>query len=166
MDRRAFVMSLGLGALFLVLALVGSREDKFSISRTTDGDVTIVTVTGPRALLDRAAAFTSGQAIRGKACDDLMAFQVPGFYVDWGDDDRSGTYVSPLPPLAKGCPDPLKHAYKVPGTYQITAGLYHLGPSDAPVGEWLERDPSCGPAAGDRHVQGCGGENRDVAHVS
>jgi hypothetical protein len=122
---------------FLVLAIVSTGEDKLSFTQITDGDVTIVTITGPRALLERAAEFTEGQVARGKACNDLSLFQVPGFGVHWGDDQ--GTYVSPLAPVAEGCPDQLRHVYAVPGTYQITAGLYHLGPDDGPVSEWRDK---------------------------
>jgi hypothetical protein len=137
MDRRPLFWSLGLAVVYLALAVLGAGEDRLSFRRTFDGNATTVIITGPRALLNRVKAYTSRKATEGQTCDQV-GFQVPGYYVDWGDDDRSGTYVSPLPPLSKGCPDPLKHVYTVPGSYRIEAGLYHLGPTDGPVHEWQE----------------------------
>ena len=57
MDRRKLLWRLGLAAALSVL-LLGAGEDEFSIRQTADGDATIVTVTGPDALLERVAIHT------------------------------------------------------------------------------------------------------------
>ena len=147
MTWTALVRRLRLGAACAAFALIGAPDDRLrvghlTISATRDGDTTIVEVTGPRTLLDRAAAFSAGKATQGKACDDLAPFETPGFFVGWGDEKHSQTYVSPLPSLSEGCPNRLKHVYAVPGEYRITAALYHMGStefiSDTIIGEWKD----------------------------
>lgn len=139
----AVVLILAVLVLVLVLALVGAEDDKLSFSQTTDGNATIVTITGPKILLDRVAEVAD---LRKRAaqipglgrslCDPL--YEAPGFRIAWGDEGPWTTYVSLLPPGPDGCPDPLSHAYSVPGTYKIGASIHHLGPKDGSVTDWRD----------------------------
>jgi hypothetical protein len=137
----AVVLIIAVLVLVLALVLAGAGDDKLSIRQSTDGNVTVVTITGPKLLLDRVAEVA---ALRKRAAQIPSLGQsscgpvseAPGFRIWWGDEGPWTTYASPLPPGPDGCPDPLSHVYAVPGTYRIGAHTYHMGPVDGTVVDW------------------------------
>jgi hypothetical protein len=127
--------------LVLALALAGAGDDKLSFSQTTDGNVTIVTITGPKLLLDRVAEVAALRqrvlqipSLAQSLCGSVS--EAPGFRIWWGDEGPWSTAISPLPPGPDGCPDPLSHVYAAPGSYKIGANTYHKGPLDGTVVDW------------------------------
>jgi hypothetical protein len=111
---------------------IPARPGGLRVIQEGDRAPATVTVVAPWELLARIDLVAS----RREACELRLGFMYEGFIVHWGDDDMAGTRIEPLIPDADGCQDWRKHQYTVPGTYRIRAGLYHLGPDDAPVGDW------------------------------
>ena len=137
----AVVLIIAVLVLVLALALAGAGDDKLSIRQTTDGNVTVVTITGPKLLLDRVVEVAALRkrvaqipSLSQSRCGPVS--EAPGFRIWWGDEGPWTTYASPLPPGPDGCPDPLSHVYAVPGTYKIGAHTYHMGPVDGTIVDW------------------------------
>src|SRR5262245_37041078 len=124
------VVVLVVAVLVLVLAIaLAAGGDTLSLRRTARDNVTVVTITGPSSLLDRVAEVA---ALRQRALQHPSLGQSPcgpvyeaaGFVIAWGDGTSSPFSAAVLPAAPGGCPDPVSHAYAVPGTYTVTAYTY------------------------------------------
>ena len=59
-----------------------------------------------------------------------------GYSILWGDGPNSS---SPQGPVGTDCSKGLRHLYTDPGTYKITAKIYHLGPADETIEDWSDQ---------------------------
>ena len=137
----AVVLIIAVLVLVLALALAGAGDDQLSFSQTTKDNVTVVTITGPKLLLDRVAEVAALRkrvmqipSLGQSPCGPVS--EAPGFGIWWGDEGPWATSISPLPPGPDGCADPLSHVYAAPGTYNIGARTHHMGPLDGTVVDW------------------------------
>ena len=116
------------------LALAQAQTDPVLVVEPRRGVVPkTVSILGPPALLRRIEAFLEQR----RDCETHWPWGTHGFAIRWGDDkDESRVSPDPSPRDSDGCPDPLRHTYTTPGTYTITASLFHPGPPAVPVFEW------------------------------
>lgn len=101
-------------AIFLMLSSAPAN-----LSVATGDAPRSVRITGPKELADLG----KGQFAKWIGCR---------YSVQWGDGS-----VSPKGPIGSSCAVGFEHTYQKAGAYRIVAKIYHLGPNDSPVTDWM-----------------------------